>query len=72
MNLYGYILETEYGMRVGGYYLAVVHSESERPHLIKCPRMDAEMRAVHDYEIECGRASASAPGQTACFFDSVG
>ncbi len=25
VNLYGYILETEYGMSVAGYYLAQVH-----------------------------------------------
>ena len=29
VNLYGYILETEYGMHVSGYYLAVVHPEFE-------------------------------------------
>ncbi len=34
VNLYGYIyiLETEYGMTIGGYYLAVVHPDIDRGH----------------------------------------
>ena len=59
VNLYGYILHTEYGMTVGGYYLAVVHPELEQGRLIQCPRMDTEMALMHQYEIECGRGSAS-------------
>ena len=54
MNFYGYILETEYDMRTSGYYLAVVHPEMERGRLITCPRMEYEMKLIHDYEIECG------------------
>ena len=56
MNLYGYILETEYNMKIGGYYLAVVHPDLERGRLISCPRLENEMKAIHEYEIECGRA----------------
>ena len=67
LNLYAYFLETEYGMRVGGYYLAVVHPDAPGPRLISCPRMDAEMRAIHAFEIECGRATASVPGAAAPF-----
>ncbi len=67
MNIYGYIIESEYGMRVGGYYLAVVHPDSDAPRLLACPRMDAEMRAIHAFEIECGRATASMPGVDAPF-----
>ena len=67
VNLYGYILQTEYGMTVGGYYLAVVHPELEEGRLIQCPRMDTEMALMHQYEIECGRASASIPGEDAPF-----
>ena len=50
INLYGYILETEYDMKVGGYYLAVVHPDLDQPRLISCPRMDDEMRALYAYE----------------------
>ncbi len=67
MNLYGYILSTEYGYTVEGYYLAVVHPDMEEGRLIKCPRMDIEMSLIHRYEIECGRASESMPGEDAPF-----
>jgi len=59
VNLYGYILETEYGMTISGYYLAMVHPEIESGKLISCPKLLDEMRALHQYEIECGRANAS-------------
>ncbi len=67
LNLYAYCLETQYGFRVGGYYLAVVHPDASGPRLISCPRMDAEMRAIHAFEEECGRATASMPGVDAPF-----
>lgn len=56
MNLYGYILETEYDMVISGYYLAVVHPEMSRGRLFACPRLDNEMLAIHTYELECDRA----------------
>ena len=63
----GYILEQEYGMSVAGYYLAQVHPDGDAPRLISCPRMDAEMRAIHNFEIECGRAGPSIAGELAPF-----
>ena len=51
VNLYGYICETEYGMTVAGYYLAVCHPENDGPQLIRCPRMDLEMNAIHAFEM---------------------
>ena len=65
VNLYGYILESEYGMTVAGYYLAVCHPENDGPQLIRCPRMDLEMNAIHAFEMQCGRASRSKPGEDA-------
>ena len=59
VNVYGYILESEYGMKVAGYKLAVVHPDASRPKLINCPRMDAEMSLIRDFEIEQGRASSA-------------
>jgi len=59
VNLYGYILENEYGMTTSGYYLAMVHPEIESGRLISCLRLLAEMIAIHQYEIECGRANVS-------------
>jgi len=57
LNMYGYMLEGEYDMTVVGYYLAVVHPDIDTPRLIFCPRMDQEMKLIHEYESECGRAS---------------
>ncbi len=68
LNVYRYILESEYGMAVSSMLLAVVHPESEAPRLIACPRMQAEVEAMVEYEIECGRAKAAAvPGPDAPF-----
>ena len=55
LNLYGYILEQDYDMKVVGYYLAVVHPDIEKGRLISCPRMDREMHLIAEYEHECGR-----------------
>jgi len=41
-------------------YLAVVHPEQSLPRLIEVQRLDEEMRALYDFEIEEGRAVASA------------
>ena len=60
LNLYRYILETEYAFDVSGMYLAVVHPEQSLPRLMEVQRLDEEMRALHEYEIEQGRAVASA------------
>ena len=68
LNVYRYMLESEYGYRVSAMWLAVVHPENEAGRLIQCPRMDAELDAMVDFEIECGRArSAAVPGETAPF-----
>ena len=62
LNTYRYILKSEYGFNVSAMYLAVVHPLSPSPRLIEAPRMDEEMRAVHKFEIECGRATESMLG----------
>jgi len=54
-------------MEISGYYLAVVHPEMSQGRLISCPRLYNEMRATHEYEIECGRANVSTKGMNACF-----
>ena len=59
LNLYRYILETEYAFDVSAMYLAVVHPEQPLPRLVEVPRLDAEMRALHEHEIEQGRAWSS-------------
>ena len=41
-------------------FLAVVHPEQSLPRLVEVPRLDAEMSALHEHEMEQGRAVASA------------
>ena len=48
-------------------YLAVVHPLNLSPRLIEVPRMDEEMRAIHVFEIDSGRATESLPGESAPF-----
>ena len=60
LNLYRYMIEDEYRLSVSGMYLAVVHPELSAPRLIEVQRLDADMRALHDFEIERGRATHSA------------
>jgi len=68
LNVYRYMLESEYGYRCSSMWLAVVHPDNDQPRLISCPRMDAEIAAIVDYELECGRAKAAAvPGNDARF-----
>ena len=68
LNVYRYMLESEYGYRCSSMWLAVVHPDNDQPRLISCPRMDAEIAAIVDFEFECGRAKAAAvPGNDARF-----
>ena len=60
LNMYRYILETEYGLDVSRMMLAIVHPDMTSPRLVDVPRLDDEVRAIHDFEIEHGRADMSA------------
>jgi len=60
LHLYRYILESEYRLAVSGMYLAVVHPELPGPRLIEVPRLDDEISALHEFEIQRGRATHSA------------
>lgn len=62
VNLYAYILETEYGYTVSSMYLAQVHPGLLRPKLISIPRMDQEIELLVEHEIQCGRATQPKPG----------
>ena len=46
LNIYRYILESEYGYRVSGMFLGVVHPLSEGPLCIEIPRLDAEIALI--------------------------
>lgn len=57
LNLYRFILESEYALSVTGMYLGVVHPDSPAPRLVSVPFMESEMLALRHFEIERGRAS---------------
>ena len=60
LNMYRYVLETEYDLDVSRMMLAVVHPEAGSPRLVDVPRLNADIHAIHDFEIEHGRADVSA------------
>ena len=60
LNLYRYIIETEYGLSVSCMYLAIVHPEITCPRLVQVPPLDAEISELHAYERARGRATHSA------------
>ena len=64
LNMYRHILETEYGLNVSHMLLAVVHPDAGSPALVDVPRLEAEIQAIHDFEIEHGRAHVSARTDT--------
>jgi len=65
VNLYRFILETEYSMPVSRMFLAICHPDIQTPRLCEIPRMEAEVMAIVDHEIENGRATTScAPPDT--------
>ena len=51
LNTYRYILESEYGMRVSGMYLAQVHPCLPRARLIEVPRMEEELELIVEDQI---------------------
>ena len=61
------MLESEYGFNVSGMYLAIVHPDMPGPRILQVPVLDDEMRAIHAYEISCGRATESLAGESALF-----
>ena len=67
LNLYRHILETEYDLDVSRMILAIVHPDIPSPRLVDVPRLEAEIHAIHDFEIEHGRADVSARMDTVFF-----
>ena len=63
LNIYRFILESEYGMVVGAMFLGVVHPSRSGPLCISVPRMQAEI------ELLCEVKDAAAPthGENAVF-----
>ena len=63
LNMYAYILETEYGVEVSRMFLGIVHPLSAAARCIEVPRLSAEMSLLVDQEIASGRATHPMPGQ---------
>jgi len=59
VNLYRFILESEYSMSVGRMFIAVCHPDAYVPRLIEVPPLDAEVSALVDNEIRQGRADTA-------------
>jgi hypothetical protein len=63
LNIYRYILESEYGYHVSGMFLGIVHPLSVGPVCVEIPRLDDEIALIVEH---CG-ASPPNPGAIAEF-----
>ncbi len=68
LNLYRYMLESEYGLIVNKMYLGVVHPSRLLPQVLEVPRLEAEIAELVEYEIALGSATDARPGPDADFF----
>ena len=50
LNLYRYILESEYGLSVSGMYLGIAHPLRSRPLCLEIPRLETEIALLVDAE----------------------
>lgn len=71
LNVYRYILETEYGMSVSGMYLGVFHPNEVGPICVEVPRLDREIAMFVDHEKRNHGATDPIPGEDAPFMGSV-
>lgn len=60
LNVYKYMLETEYGFVVSGMYLGQVHPCLPRARLIEVPCMKAELELIVEDQINLGEAISGA------------
>ena len=67
LNLYRYMLESEYGLIVSKMYLGVVHPSRLLPQVLEVPRLEADMAELVEHEIELGTATDARPGPDAVF-----
>ena len=67
LNLYAYILETEYGFKVSRLLLVVVHPLYKMPRCIEVPRLPDEIACLVEEEVVSGRATYPIPGEHASF-----
>lgn len=71
LNVYRYILESEYGMRVTGLFLGVFHPNELVPVCVEVPRLDKEIALLVEHEKRENGATDPIPGENAPFLGSV-
>jgi len=67
LNLYRYILESEYGFIVSKMLLGVVHPNRRGPQVLAVPRLEDEIVELVEHEIALGTATEARPGSDAVF-----
>ena len=67
LNMYRYILESEYEISVSGMYLAVFHPNRDGPVWEEVPRLDDYIAKIVEWECKEGRAIAAQRGANAAF-----
>lgn len=67
LNLYRFVLSTEYGLDIAGLCLGVFHPNQQEYQCIELPLLDAEVAAVVDVLRKCGEAGDPVPGPWAHF-----
>ncbi len=63
LNVYRYILESEYELEVGGMYLGVFHPNEASPLCVEIPRLEREIELLLEHE----RAGPAQPGPQGVF-----
>ena len=67
LNLYAYILESEYGFEVSRMLLGVFHPLNDAARCIEVPRLTEEIALLVEQEVAAGRATQPMPGPHAEF-----
>ena len=67
LNVYKYMLESEYGFHVAGMFLGVVHPKREGPLIVELPALPLEIAALVEYESEGIALPGPQPGPLAPF-----
>jgi hypothetical protein len=71
LNIYRYMLQTEYGEPVSGMYLAVFHPNEVGPLCVEVPRLDREVNLLVEHAKREHGAGDPVPGEDAPFMGSV-
>ena len=73
LNIYRYILESEYGMQVGGMFLGVFHPSQSGPICVEVPRLEEQISLVlqHEKSLRPTQVGPPIPGADAPFGAAV-